>query len=524
MHSRLSDRVLATIRRHRMIRPGNRVGVAVSGGGDSVALLYLLEDLRETLGAPLVVVHFNHLLRGEAAEADEEFVRELAAEHGLECLVRREDVAAAARQAGSNVEEEARERRYSYFRELVRQGRVDRIATGHTADDQAETVLGRLLRGTGLRGLAAIHPVWGPVVRPLLGIRREELRADLAARGQRWQEDETNVDTGRFRARIRLRLLPALEAEFGASVTQNLTRLADLARSDEALLEEIVEERFQALARREGSGVALRARDLTDPWPVLKSEEARQAIAGRLVRRALVEVKGNLKRLTAHHVEQVLELAESGTSGKQVELPAGLVVERELERVVFLKKSERKRTGGQEGSYSYLTDPRETGEAEIGIAETGKRVRLKLIDWPAAGRETYLDAGALDADRLEFPLVVRNWLPGDAYRPHGRGHTEKLKRLLLERRISGRDRAVWPVLTSGGRPVWAAGLAVATECAAGPETRRALLVDVTGDGSSEGERKDSPGDAKSRGQASNLRESDMPGRRGVATGPERGRL
>jgi tRNA(Ile)-lysidine synthase len=123
----------------------------------------------------------------------------------------------------------------------------------------------------------------------------------------------------------------------------------------------------------------------------------------------------------------------------------------------------------------------------ISIAETGKRLRLKLIDWPAAGRETCSEAGALDADRLQFPLMVRNWLPGDAYRPHGRRHTEKLKRLLLERRIGGKDRAVWPVLTSGGRPVWAEGLAVAEECAAGAETRRALLVSVAGAGDHPGE-------------------------------------
>jgi tRNA(Ile)-lysidine synthase len=477
MHLSLPSGLLATIERYQMIQPGDRVGLAVSGGGDSVAMLLLFEELREALGVTLVVLHFNHGLRGEAAESDERFVCELAGERGLACVVRREDIGAEAKRSGKNVEEVARVRRYAFFRKLVAEGRVTRIATGHTADDQAETVLARLVRGSGLRGLAGIHPVLGPVIRPLIEIRRSELREYLRKQGRGWREDETNIDTSRLRARIRQRLLPSMEAEFGAGVVDRLARLADLARNDEALLDEIVEERFVRLSHHRGGELVIRARDVVDPWPQVKSREAREGMAARLARRAAREVKRDLRGLAAGHIVRILELARVGKSGNRVELPGGLVVERVLNDLVFSAAGERERTGRQAVAYSYSADIGEGGETVVEIAETGKRLRLKLIDWPPAQRETYQEAsGALDADRLETPLMVRNWLPGDAYRPHGRGHRDKLKRLLLERRIAGKDRAVWPVLTSGGKLVWTSGLPVAAEYAAGPQTRRAVLV------------------------------------------------
>lgn len=519
----LPERVLTAIRRHRMLRAGDRVGLAVSGGGDSTALLLLLVELRKTLGVRLAVLHFNHLLRGAAAESDEKFAADLAAAHHLEFLVRREDVWKLAREAGMNLEAMARARRYAWFDELAETRRLDRVATGHTADDQAETVLARLARGTGLRGLGAIHPVRGAVVRPLLDVEREELRRYLAAQGQQWREDETNLDTSRLRARIRLRVLPMLEAECGPAVKTNLARLADLARADEALLAAIVQDRFAALAVRSENSVSLNAAHLLDAWPALASAEASRALAARLVRRAVEELKGELKRLTAQQVDRVLHLAASGQSGDRVELAAGLVAERRLGILRLFRQESGKRTSRSAASYWYPVQLGSRGEAAISIAETGKRVRLKLIDWPATGRDTYLDTGVLDADRLASPLVLRNWRPGDAYRPRGRGHSEKLKRLLLDRRVGGTERAVRPVLTCKGQPVWAEGLAVAADFAAGPATSRALVVEVSESGSPQGESGLSRADSEPRSKASKEVCRDSTGRRGVATGPERGR-
>jgi tRNA(Ile)-lysidine synthase len=479
MLSSLAKRVLEAIERYRMVVPGDRVAVAVSGGGDSVALLLLFEELHEKLGVTLRVIHFNHRLRPGSAEEDERFVGNLAAARGLACEIRSEDVAALAQSEGKNIEEAARERRYAFFRQVVRGRVATRVATGHTADDQAETVLGRICRGSGLRGLGGIQPVLGPVVRPLLDVRRTELRDYLRQRGQPWREDETNLDTSRLRARIRRNLLPAMEADFGAKIVTRLARLAELARRDEAVLDALVESRFAALVRREQSSVEIEAKDLISPWSELLTDDARNGLASRLVQRAAREVTGDLRGLDAKHVERVLELARHGTSGSRLELGKGLEVERVLERVIFTSSGRRRGTATPSRSYLYPADPQIAGVRElvVEIAETAKRVHLKLIDWPAAGRETYKEtAGALDAGRLEKPLEVRNWHPGDAYRPLGRGRSEKLKRLLLERRIAARERALWPVLASGGKPVWAGGMPVSAEHAAGPETRLALVV------------------------------------------------
>src|ERR1700731_3200204 len=234
MRRTLQLRVLETIARHAMIRSGDRIGVAVSGGADSVALLRLLAELRAQLGIQLYVLHFHHQLRGAAADEDELFVAHLAREFGFDFVADRADVAGEARRNGWNLEDAGRRLRYEFFASAAASRGLNRVAVAHTADDQAETVLAHLLRGTGLAGLAGIYPVAGLIIRPLLEIRREELRDYLSVLGQSWREDATNQDTTRMRARIRHRLLPLLQQDFDPSSVTRLARLAGSAREEEA--------------------------------------------------------------------------------------------------------------------------------------------------------------------------------------------------------------------------------------------------------------------------------------------------
>src|SRR5579859_7871065 len=185
-----------------MLRAGERVGIAVSGGSDSVALLRILHEVSNEQGIRLLVLHFNHCLRGSDSESDEQFVSALAAHLGLPFLFGREDVASVARTKRWNLEDAGRQLRYRFFAELVAEGRIDRVAVAHTSDDQAETVLARIVRGTGPSGLAAIYPVNGRVVRPLLDIRRAELREYLRNLHQSWREDASNNDQSRLRSRL----------------------------------------------------------------------------------------------------------------------------------------------------------------------------------------------------------------------------------------------------------------------------------------------------------------------------------
>jgi len=487
MKARLQQRVRETLARYRMLHAGDTLGVGVSGGADSVALLLLLDELKSELGIRLVVLHFNHQLRGAEAEADEQFVGEMACQRGLEFLSGREDVAARARERGWNLEDAARRLRYEFFSATVGSGRATRIAVGHTADDQAETLLAHLLRGTGLTGLAGIYPMAGHVVRPLLDVRRQELRDYLAALQQPWREDRTNLDTTRLRARIRQVLLPVLESAFQPAAVAHLGRLAALARQEEAFWNALLADRCEALVERSPDGHSIRIADLLAPLPLGSAGSADHAavyaaLTKRLIRHLVEEVKGDRRQLTAQHVEQVIHLATACASGHRVQLPAGVVVERSFDRLIFsLARQASAGAGAGEpkpaaAAYHYVVDLAGGRSATVSVPEIGRCFRLKVIDWPPTASDTMSQAEALDADRLRSPLVLRNWRPGDSYRPLGRRRVRKLKRLLLENRVAARERNVWPVLTSAGALVWARGLPVAEEFAPQAGTKMGLVI------------------------------------------------
>jgi tRNA(Ile)-lysidine synthase len=464
------------IRKEKLLRPGERVGVAVSGGADSVALLRLLIELRAELGIVLSVVHFNHKLRGTASEKDEAFVAALAEKFGLTLHVGRGDVGKKAKREKANLEDAARRARYAFFRRLTEGGLVDCVATAHTADDQAETVLAHILRGTGLAGLAGIHPVTSEgIVRPLLGVRRSDLRKYLRAKKQTWREDATNRDTSRQRARMRKKLLPLLEKEFNPKAVEHLGTLADLARQDEALIEGFFEIFVAVKLNPENGVVRITTHDLARPFPLPVGSAANRALGKRLLRKAFEQLSSKTAQLNLGHVEQVLELAESGENGKMLQLPGRVDVRREDDQLVFLPRApggpERKQT--REFAYPVELD---SGETSITVKEIGCVIRFRSIDWPLAQRETKGNGWvALDQHKLRAPLVLRSLRPGDRMRPTGHRGAHKLKRLLNEKRISRWDREGWPVLESGRNIVWARGFAAA-EFAATRETRRAILV------------------------------------------------
>jgi len=477
-----------------MIRPGERVGVAVSGGADSVALLLLLLELREKLGIVLSVVHFNHKLREKASDADEKFVARLAAKHGLEFHSASAHVARKAKDERANLEDAARRARYDYFRSLTESCICERIAVAHTADDQAETVLAHLLRGTGLTGLGGIHPEAGPVFRPLLSVRRSELRRFLRARKQTWREDATNRDTKRMRARIRKKLLPLLEKQFQPAIVEHLCTLADLAREDEAFLDATAVERLRTLVRKSGEQARIAVDDLFQPFEKngfnaptgsgqapntedAESTERTIALSKRMVRRIVESIKLRQGQLGAGHVNAVLQLARGGQSGSSLSLPGGVEVRKERDALVFLAVANAgTRTSPRAPvEYDYKIDL--AGEdTEVRVAELGCVFRFRVIDWPPNRGETSRDGAVLDRDRLRFPMVLRNWRPGDRLHPQGRRSAHKLKRLLNEKRVSRWERDGWPVLTSGGVLAWARGFPVAAEFAANERTRAGIVI------------------------------------------------
>ena len=270
--------VAKTITGHRMISPGQRVAVACSGGPDSTALLLVLQELAPKLGCTLSVCHFNHRLRGDESQQDERFVRSLADGLGIAFDCARADVRGSAAKARANLEAKARELRYRFFRSLIEARKADRIAVGHTADDQAETVLHRFLRGSGTRGLAGIYPVAeAGIVRPLIEVRRQAVVQWLQARGQSWREDESNRDLRLTRNRIRHELLPILSG-YNPRIVETLAGTGVIARDEESFWERFLPEVLAGAARVEAGRVVLEITALRELQP---------AVARRVLRWAL---------------------------------------------------------------------------------------------------------------------------------------------------------------------------------------------------------------------------------------------
>ncbi len=495
MISELHRRILSTIRRYGMFSPGDRVGVAVSGGADSVGLLRLLEDLRNDLGLGLCVLHLNHELRGAASVTDADFVARLARASGLEFIGAREDVAALARAQHWNLEDAGRRARYRFFARAISQNHCTKVAVAHTADDQGETVLARILRGSGPRGIVGIHPVRGDIMRPLLEARRSEIREYLRARGQAWREDATNLDATRLRARLRHDLLPRLERDFNPAIVDRLASLAAISRDEEAFWRFLIDERLAALAHPIPGGFSIAARDLPAPHrlnasqplpaplpPLVQNPNAQRALSRRLVQSLFAKIAAESSSLDFAHVEDILHFAANSQSGRHLELPGDVIVTRNFDNLEFVARSASAGAAAagtfspREHLYEYGLALSGQSIAYVDVPELGTRFCLKAIDWPLAESDTTSETGVLDADRLQPPLVLRNWRPGDAFRLPGKRQAQKLKRLFSESRISVAERSTWPVLTSAGRIAWTRGWPAAAEFSPRKDTQRRVVV------------------------------------------------
>jgi tRNA(Ile)-lysidine synthase len=451
-----------SIRTHALFRPGERVGVAVSGGADSVALLRGLLELRADFGIVLSVVHLHHGIRGEEADADAQFVTDLAKGFDLPLHLEHADVPAHQRTRKLSLETAARNLRYVFFRRLLESDACDKIATAHTLDDQAETVLLRLLRGTGTRGLAAIPPfrnatpeLAARIVRPMLGITRSEIEAYLHSLNEPWREDSTNADPKHLRNRVRHQLLPLLEREYNPALRHALVNLAEIARAEE--------EHWSAeLAHH--SGVVHRTADAT-----ILDRDRFLALPLAIQRRLLLDVSGQLDLPVAFDdIEFMLHIAR--LPGSQHTFEAGWLVASTKTDLAFRRATPA------------ALEPFDLDLPIPGAVSLPNRVRILITSLQPDEATRYNSATLLDYTRLELPLRLRNWQPGDRFWPAGSKQAEKLKRLFQEQRVPVEARTTWPVVLSGSNIVWVRGFPVATGYAAHNST--AVLIEALDPGES----------------------------------------
>jgi tRNA(Ile)-lysidine synthase len=466
------DAVAASVKQYGMFAPGQRVGVAVSGGADSVCLLLVLNELAPGLNLSLSLLHFNHQMRGSESDADEAYVRDLAARIGLELRSTRADVGKIALETGDNLEQAARRLRREFFLGFLRDGVLDRVALGHTRSDQAETVLFRFLRGSGTAGLAGMLPVTHEgLVRPLIGIEREEVEHYLRDRGVTWREDASNRDRRFARNRIRHDLFPALECE-NPALSGTLARLAGVARDEEDYWEAEIERQVAGRLVSKPPAILFRTDWLGGLHP---------AVARRVVRRAIRAVRGSLRSIDVEHVERIVELTATREGSARLQVP-GVDVFRSFDWVRLAPL----RTGPPEERDYELPAPvpgvvrLPQGRGSLSLELVERKLQLGQ-GAPEDGSVYNKEGNELDWGRISGTLQVRNWRPGDRYRPVGHACETKIKLLFQDARVPLWERRGWPVIVSGESIVWVARFGPAAECAVSTGTRTALRVRELGE-------------------------------------------
>ncbi|MGE5508104.1 MAG: tRNA lysidine(34) synthetase TilS [Chitinophagales bacterium] len=479
----LLPRVRGMIERHGMVSPGETVVAAVSGGPDSVALAHLLWRLAAGGSFRLQLAHLNHRFRPGEAEAEAAFVAGLAERWALPCTVETVDVPAVWREEGGSPEEVARRVRYAFLDRVAQATGAGRIALGHQADDQAETVVMSLLRGAGAHGLAGIRPVReGRYIRPLLEVRRAEILAYLDEQGLAYRLDSSNASPVYWRNRVRLELMPLLE-RFSPNLTDVLGRTAAVLRAEDEYLEATAAAWVEAQAREQKAAGAGANAGLAVPSEGLAALP--EALSRRVVRQVWRRLTGGppTAELGFERVEAVLGLAREGRTGARIQLPGGVEVRRGYGVLVW-QEGEAKVPAAR-GAAAELGVPGETFFPPAGL-----RLRAQLEPAGAPpdlaglaeeGRRVGAMAATLDAGRVEAPLTVRFRRPGDRFWPLGAPGETKLKDFLIAAKVPAGQRERLPLVADRGgeRIVWVVGQRPAQPVAVTAATR--LLLRLTAD-------------------------------------------
>ena len=444
-----------------MLAPGDKVIVAVSGGPDSVALAHALRDLQEQLGISFHIAHLNHGIRGREAYEDAEFVRGLADSLDLPVTIETADVPAVKKLLKLSVEEAARKVRYEFLERVADETCAQRIATAHTADDQAETVLMNLIRGAGPDGLAGIPPVRGKYVRPLLGVTRADVMLYCEANHLETRTDSTNLRDEYRRNRVRLELIPLLESGYNPGVKDALVATSEIMREESEYVAEKAAETLETVADWSREDDTVFRVDALLALPV--------ALRRRCLRMAIEAAKGDLKDVAFKQVERVLTRLKGGKSFA-LTLPSGVVYAKMEDNSLRVFRAD--------------SEPEACRfERELIVPGVTEVVELKIVfeaeDIPRGSRylrpPKSLDV-VVDRDSVKGRLVVRSWQRGDRIQPLGMQDEKKLQDIFVDAKIPRRNRAEIPVIADNEKIIWVAGLALSDAVKVTERTKRALRL------------------------------------------------
>tara|TARA_B100001123_G_C15345680_1_gene1037008 strand:- start:20460 stop:21869 length:1410 start_codon:yes stop_codon:yes gene_type:complete len=460
----IHESVIHLINKENLIPEGGRVMAALSGGSDSVALTLLLRELSQTENFSLVgVVHLNHQLRSNA-DADEQFCRDFAKKYGLTIEVKRVDVRRCAQAKHISLEDAGHRERYALFSKVAKLHRVDCVATGHTLDDQSETLLMRLMRGAGTEALSGIRPRSGCVVRPLLHVSRNELRTYVGDNDETFRDDESNKDLRMMRNRVRHQLIPFLEKNFSSSINATLARTSDLARADAEWIEMTVDQIADDAVTFSKNAARVNI-EVLNGQPL--------ALSRRSARRAFRYVSD--QDIGFEQIDRFLSFA--GTAKfeiKTADFP-GCRIERQGEELIIRPPLVRKKIeAARKFSYKFGV-PGDIEVPEVGIVISAKPV----INEDSVKSLVKNYSAIVSADELLGPLIVRNWLSGDSFEPLGLGGRKKLQDFFVDKKIPQVMRHKVPIVTDAEhRIVWIVGHTISEKFRVTNDTKGMLILKV----------------------------------------------
>lgn len=453
------DKIRKTIKEHNLIEQGDRIIVAISGGPDSVCLLHALCQLREEYNLELYGAHLNHNFRGIEAQIDAQYVSNLCEDLNVLCFIKSMDVPQYATEHGLSPEEAGRVLRYEFFEEVAERVGATKIAVAHNENDQAETVLMRLIRGTGLQGLTAIHINRGKIIRPLLNVDRNSIEEYCEIHNLAPRIDKTNLEAIYHRNKIRLELIPYLEENYNPSIMDNLVRTAEILKNDFDFIEESAREVYNNLVNSQG--------EYRLELPLEGIQNLHNALQSRVIRLAAEQLLGRQEVLEYKHVQNVLDLVQKGATGKKITLPMGLVAKINYKNLCFTTEEEEDRV-------FYYELPT---EGSLVLEEAGGTFTMRIVERGEIreiSRDKYRKC--FDYDEVKNALNVRNRQDGDRFYPLGLTGSKKLKDFFIDYKINRDERDKIPLVCDGDEIMWVVGLRISEKYKITDKTTRILEI------------------------------------------------
>lgn len=457
----LIEKVIHIIKQNDMFEFNDKVVVGVSGGPDSICLLHILNELKESLGIELVVAHINHCLRGEEADKDEEYVREFCKKLKIQCFVKRENVYKISKDKGISCEMAGREVRYNFFSEIMNKVGANKVAVAHNANDQAETILMRMIRGTGLEGLVGIKPVRDNIfVRPIIDITRDEIEDYCEDNKLYPRIDKTNLENIYTRNKIRLELIPYIKQNFNSDIIETLNRFSGTVKVDNEYLNKVSLKKYNEHCIVKDNKVILKKE-------VFKEDEA---ILTRIIRKALRKAKGSLYNFDKNHIYDIIDIQKKST-GKVLMLPGNIRTLNSYVDIYIYEQSDEQFIRNRE----YKLNVNKVNSLE----EIGMTITLEILN---NSEDVNFDKSPLikyfNYDRINKDIKLRYRKNGDKFIPMGMKGSKKIKDLFMDLKIPKEKRDAIPLIIFDEDISWIVGYRISDKFKINKDTKKILKIKI----------------------------------------------